>query len=76
MTQIANEIIPRLQGSPAKLFTTKYGRYKDVCAALSISRTTLWRWGQISGFPKPIKRANTVLFDLEAIEAWLAEGEL
>lgn len=76
MTQIANKIIPSLQGTSAKLFSTKYGRYKDVCVALCISRTTLWRWIQLPGFPKPFKRGNTVLFDLEAVEVWLMEGEL
>lgn len=59
---------------PLSSFCTKYGRYKDLCAALGVSRTTLWRWIDEPGFPKPIKRGNTVLFDVAAVDAWLAGG--
>lgn len=73
MTQIA-VITPVAQGSPRIAFANKYGRYKDLCAALNISRTTLWRWIEQPGFPKPLKKGNTVLFDIEAVEAWLEGG--
>lgn len=51
-----------------KTFATKYGRYKDICEALGVSRTTLWRWAKEPDFPKPIKRGNTILFDIDAVE--------
>ena len=57
--------------STLKTFKSKYGRYKDLCEALAISRTTLWRWIDEPGFPRPVKRGNTVLFDVAAVEAWL-----
>lgn len=62
------------QKSTVRTFQTKFGRYKDLCDALGIGRTTLWRWSNQPGFPKPVKRGNTVLFDIAAVEAWLAEG--
>ena len=66
---------PAAAHNPQRTFSTKYGRYKDLCEAFSVSRTTLWRWIDEPGFPKPIKRGNTVLFDVAAVEAWLAGGE-
>lgn len=59
-----------------RTFKTKYGRYKDLCEAFSVSRTTIWRWIDEPGFPRPIKRGNTVLFDIAAVEAWLEGGNV
>jgi len=70
MTQNAT-VTPIQHSSTLKAFKSKYGRYKDLCDALGIGRTTLWRWSNQPGFPKPIKRGNTVLFDIAAVEAWL-----
>ena len=58
-----------------KTFATKYGRYKDICEALGVSRTSLWRWAKEPDFPKPIKRGNTILFDIDAVEKWLNTAE-
>lgn len=74
MTQNATTT-PAQQRGPLSIFSSKYGRYKDLCAALGVSRTTLWRWSRKPDFPKPIKRGNTVLFDIDAVEAWLEGGE-
>ena len=57
--------------TPHKPFATRYGRYKDLCEALKVSRTTIWRWQSMPDFPVPKKRGNTVLFDLEAVDVWL-----
>ena len=61
--------------TPRTPFATRYGRYSDLILALQVSRVTIWRWTQEPDFPKPIKRGNTVLFDIEAVEAWL-NGEV
>lgn len=49
----------------------KYGRYSDLVEALQVTRQTIHRWSKDPAFPKPIKRGNTVLFDMAAVEAWL-----
>ena len=46
-------------------------RTKDLCNLLQISRTTLWRWTKIEGFPTPPKCGSIVLWDAKAIEHWL-----
>ena len=54
----------------------KFGRYSDLVEALQVSRQTIHRWHTTDPtFPKPIKRGNTVLFDMAAVEAWL-NGEV
>lgn len=50
-------------------------RTKPTCEHFSISHMTLHRWRKEPDFPQPYKRGRMVLFDLPAIEAWLAEGE-
>lgn len=50
----------------------KYGRYSDLVEALQVSRQTVYRWVKNdSTFPKPIKRGNTVLFNMAEVDAWL-----
>lgn len=50
----------------------KFGRYSDLVEALQVTRQTIHRWSaKDPTFPKPIKRGNTVLFDMAAVEAWL-----
>ena len=67
-----NSIYPDL--APQK----RYGRIRDVLNLLCTDRTTLYRWSkERADFPKPIKAGPRVtLFDLDAIEAWIAkQGE-
>ncbi|HZJ92955.1 MAG TPA: helix-turn-helix domain-containing protein [Thiopseudomonas sp.] len=61
------------QAPAAPAFSTKkYGRYSDLVEALQVSRQTVYRWVRNdSTFPQPIKRGNTVLFDMAAVDAWL-----
>lgn len=59
----------------AVLKTPRY-RTKDLCLALQVSRTTLWRWSKDPSFPAPIKRGAIVLWDAEAVEQWLEGGEV
>lgn len=47
-------------------------RPKQTYDHFGVSHTTLWRWAQQSGFPQPLKRGKVVLYDLTAIESWLA----
>ena len=47
-------------------------RTQEVADHFSISKMTLHRWTKQEGFPQPLKRGNIVLYDLEAIDAWLA----
>ncbi len=50
----------------------KFGRYSDLVEALQVTRQTIHRWSvNDPTFPKPIKRGNTVLFNMSAVEAWL-----
>lgn len=63
------------QSITATTFKTKYGRYKDLCEAFGVSRTTVWRWIKEPGFPDPVKRGRIVLFDIAAVDAWLNNAE-
>ena len=38
----------------------------------NISPMTLHRWRKQDGFPQPLKRGQIVLYDIAAIEQWLA----
>ena len=50
----------------------KYGRYSDLVDALQVTRQTIHRWAMTDpDFPQPIKRGQTVLFNMAAVEAWL-----
>lgn len=52
---------------------SRYARPKEVCHYMCISRSTLCEWRKTRpGFPKPIKAGQrALLFDLNAIDAWL-----
>ena len=59
----------------AAFSTRKYGRYSDLVEALQVTRQTIHRWSvKDPTFPQPLKRGNTVLFDMAAVEAWLNGG--
>lgn len=51
-------------------------RTKPTAVHFQISEMTLWRWRQDSTFPQPLQRGRVVLYDIAAIEAWLAGGEV
>lgn len=52
---------------------TQWARAKEVSSYFQITVQTLWRWRKLDGFPQPIQRtARTVLYDISAIEQWLA----
>lgn len=62
---------PQVPAAPA-FSANKYGRYSDLALALQVSRQTIYRWVKLDPtFPQPIKRGNTVLFDMAKVEAWL-----
>lgn len=58
------------------VLATQRFRTKDLCLALQVSRTTLWRWSKLDGFPAPIKRGAVVLWDAKGVEQWLEAGEV
>ncbi len=67
--------MPQAPVAPA-FSAKKYGRYTDLVLALQVSRQTIYRWVKLDPtFPQPIKRGNTVLFDMAAVDAWL-NGEV
>lgn len=41
---------------------------KDVCALLSISRSTLWRWVQNGTLPEPIRIGGCTRWEREEVE--------
>lgn len=47
-------------------------RPKQTAAHFQVSLMTLHRWRKQEGFPQPLKRGNIVLYNLEAIDSWLA----
>lgn len=51
-------------------------RPKATAAYFQISVMTLHRWRQIAEFPQPLSRGSVVLYDVAAITAWLADGEV
>lgn len=55
----------------------RYIRSKEAAKHLHISPSTLWHWSKNhKGFPQPIRISNRVtLFDLDAIEAFLASKQ-
>lgn len=46
-------------------------RPKTTAQHFQISTMTLHRWRNADGFPAPLKRGQVVLYDVQAIEAWL-----
>lgn len=58
-----------------KSFNPVRTRTKETAKHFKISTMTLWRWRQDSTFPQPLKRGQVVLFDIAAIEQWLAGSE-
>lgn len=56
--------------------TPRRARTKAAAAHFHISTMTLWRWSKLPGFPQPLKKGHVVLYDLDAIEQWLANGEV
>lgn len=56
--------------------TQHLARTKAAAQHFQISEMTLWRWRQHDQFPKPLKRGQTVLYNLAAIEQWLLAGEV
>lgn len=54
--------------------TTPLARSKQTAEHFSVSHMTLHRWRKDPTFPQPLKRGAVVLFNIPAIEAWLAGG--
>lgn len=50
-----------------------FERQAETAEYFKISVMTLWRWSQDPLFPRPLKRGRVVLYDLAAIERWLAK---
>lgn len=48
---------------------------KEVCASLSISKSTLYRWINQGVFPAPIKVFNTARWKAECIDKFLGEHD-
>lgn len=55
---------------------TTLTRPKPTADHFNISVMTLHRWRKIEGFPAPLKRGQVVLYDVNAIQQWLAGGEV
>lgn len=55
--------------------TPRRARTKATAAHFHISVMTLWRWTKLQGFPQPLKMGRVVLYDLDAIEEWMMNGE-
>lgn len=53
---------------------TLLNRPTEAVEHFQISHMTLFRWRKQDGFPQPLKRGNVVLYDIAAIESWLAQG--
>ena len=51
---------------------TTLTRPKQAAAHFQISTMTLHRWRKKEDFPQPLKTGQVVLYDLAAIETWLA----
>lgn len=47
-------------------------RPKQTAAHFQVSLMTLHRWRKQHEFPQPLKRGRVVLYDIAAIDAWLA----
>lgn len=54
--------------------TSILARTKETCGHFKVSHMTLHRWRKEPDFPQPYKRGRTVLFNIPAIEQWLADG--
>ena len=50
-------------------------RAKAAARIFRVSEMTLWRWRQLPGFPQPLKAGRTRLYDIGAIQDWMAQGE-
>lgn len=50
-------------------------RPKRAAEHFQVTTQTLWRWSKQEGFPQPLKYAQTVLYDIAAIEQWMREQE-
>lgn len=54
---------------------TVLNRPTETAEHFQISHMTLFRWRKQAGFPQPLTRGKVVLYDISAIEDWLARGE-
>lgn len=54
--------------------TTLLNRPPEAAEHFKVSHMTLLRWRKQDGFPQPLKRGKVVLYDIAAIENWLARG--
>lgn len=52
--------------------TTILNRPPETAKHFQVSHMTLLRWRRQEGFPQPLKRGKVVLYDIAAIEQWLA----
>lgn len=50
-------------------------RTREAAKHFRVSEMTLWRWRQLPGFPQPLKAGRTRLYDIGAIQDWMAQGE-
>lgn len=51
---------------------TVLSRPPEAAKHFKVSHMTLLRWRKQDGFPQPLKRGKVVLYDIAAIEQWLA----
>lgn len=47
-------------------------RPKQAAEHFQVTTMTLYRWSKQPGFPRPLKRGQVVLYNVAAIEVWLA----
>lgn len=64
--------IEKLKSKQAPTRATGLVRPKVAAKHFQVTTMTLYRWRDLDGFPQPFKRGRVVLYDIEAIEAWLA----
>ncbi|MCY1369177.1 hypothetical protein D9M69_561990 [compost metagenome] len=75
MAQIATRTIRDTDHAPNLPIVGARATTEQLCTKYQISRTTLWRWSQMPGFPAPIRIGRSVRWDDPAVEAFLTQQE-
>lgn len=54
---------------------SRYAKAKELCDLLGISKTALHKYSKDGTFPEPIKIGRSLRWNMENVQAWIAQQE-